>query len=151
MSLWTRVRRSARGTFGPLMPNLSFLESLKSFSFGGLVFAGLGGIIYFLMIERLANYISSQTFVLFFGLLGASAQDVIQKTFRFFTPAIAKRIEFYQDLLEIAALRRGRVISDDQYGELVAARLLLRYTPLGNKLPITLESSKSNSTLSLPQ
>lgn len=119
------------------MPNISsFIDALRSLSFGGLVSTGIGGIIYFFIFPRLlVPIVAAKTFVIFCGLLGAGTQQALRGLFRNVVTPVGKFILYYEKLLELNKLRENNVISEEKYRQLIDRLTEERF--VGSPLPDT--------------
>jgi len=96
----------------------SILESIRAFSFGGLVAAGIGAIIYFSFQAKLA-FISPYWFIGGCGALGTAGQQAIHGVLNIIFKPLFRFIDFHRKLYELDRLARSGRISADRHEELI--------------------------------
>jgi hypothetical protein len=106
---------------------LHIIESLRSISFGGLLLAGIAGVVYILLVRQLSPHVTLYSFVSFFALFGAGLQGVIESVIKFIIPGVSKRLSFCDDLRELTRLKNNGVLTRQQYEVLIERRAEIRF------------------------
>ena len=96
----------------------SFLHSLRALSFGGLIGAGLGALVFFQFQPYLAT-INPYLFIGTFAALGTGFQQSIHGVLAFVFKPIFQFLAFYEKLLELSALASQGKITEEKHDEIV--------------------------------
>jgi hypothetical protein len=94
------------------------VQFLRSLSFSGLLFAGIGAVVYY----RFPQYFSGihpYLFISSCGVVGAALQQGISKAIIFVLGPIGRFLVFYENLLELGMLRSRNAIGNKEHNELV--------------------------------
>jgi hypothetical protein len=94
------------------------LESLRALSFGGLVAAGIGAIIY-LKFHTTLGFINQYWFIGACAAIGTAAQQAIQGILTLVFKPVFGFLKFHEKILELDRLERSGRISADKHQELV--------------------------------
>jgi hypothetical protein len=87
-------------------------------SFGGLLCAGIAALVYFSFPAFFVN-VNVYLFISAFGILGAALQQVVEKGIALILGPIGRFISFYENLLELALLKRKRVLTEEHHQAIV--------------------------------
>jgi hypothetical protein len=100
-----------------VITSASVIELLRNLSFGGLLFAGLGAIASYRWpwLTQGHPYI----FMLACGLVGAALERAIAKAVSVVLGPVGRVLTFYENLVELGALKTRGAIDDNAHKELV--------------------------------
>lgn len=127
-----------------MIQGFNYLDFFRSLSFGGLVGAGIAGIIY-LKIPFLQTLTSLPAFMTYGGIAGAGAQRAIEAVINFIVAPIGRFIAYYEKLIELNFLLQWKKISEEEYKTINKKLTETRF--LGSALP---DKPEIPSTLVLP-
>lgn len=110
----------------------NYLDFFRALSFGGLVGAGIAGIIY-LKSPYFHSSTSLKSFMFYGGLIGAGAQRGIEAIINTILFPLGRFIAYYERLVELSLLLHWGKISDDEYETIIRKLTEARF--LGAPLP----------------
>jgi hypothetical protein len=115
-----------------MIQGFNYLEFFRSLTFGGLVGAGIAGII-FLKIPYLQTITSLPAIMAYGGVAGAGAQRAIESVINFVIAPFGRFITYYEKLIELQFLYNWDKVSYEQYTIINAKLTQARF--LGALLP----------------
>jgi hypothetical protein len=102
------------------------METLRSLTFGGLVGAGIGALMY-LQYSSFLVYLGPYWFIGGCAGLGTAIQQAIERTLHFIFKPTFRVITFHEKLQELDQLREQRRINTTTYEHLIKSLCEKRY------------------------
>lgn len=115
-----------------MIQGFNYLDFFRSLSFGGLLGAGVAGIIY-LKFPYFHSVVGLKSFMLYGGLVGAGAQRGIEAFINALISPIGQFIIYYEKLIELELLLSSEKVSIEQYRTINEKLTEVRF--LGAPLP----------------